>query len=79
MVSDTEILDDDSTTASRSGFMRLLDRLRRALVAAVEDEAVRKDSTLATATDECVISDLPDPPHLEPGDLKFGNGMHDYF
>ena len=62
----------------REGCARLLDGLRRALSRAVVDEVARQSKDVERGSDLCV-ENVPEPPHLEPGELKFGNGIHDYF
>jgi len=60
-----------------NALFRVLRRLRSALVFAIQHETEREDQVEDQA--EFADSHLPEPPHLEPGELKYGNGMHDYF
>ena len=54
---------------------RLLENLRRAFLGGLSDEL--SDDGIRPASDP--LKSLPDPPHLEPGDVRYGNGVHDYF
>ena len=73
---DTNKLNESEGIGAPSAFFRILNRLRNALAYAIEHEAKREvqDADKAEFADH-----LPEPPHLEPGELKYGNGMHDYF
>ena len=56
---------------------RVLRRLRSALVYALQHETEREGQDEDKT--EFADSHLPEPPHLDPGEFKYGNGMHDYF
>lgn len=64
-------------TGAPNAFFRVLGRLRSALVYAIQHETERESQDQDET--EFVDRQLPEPPHLEPGELKYGNGMHDYF
>jgi hypothetical protein len=61
------------------GFLRLLSKVRLSVLSAIEDESARAAAVASQDVDKNMFDNLPEPPHLEPGELKCGNGMHDYF
>jgi len=58
---------------------RLGVRFRAALLSAFQEENARGAARAAEDGDRDPIYELPDPPHLEYGAVKYGQGMHDYF
>jgi len=58
---------------------RLLARLADGLRAAIAEESAQAERAAARAEEQARFARLPDPPHLQYGELKYGEGMHDYF
>ncbi len=50
-----------------------------ALLAAFQEENARVTKRAAEIEDKDLIEHLPDPPHLDYGEVKYGTGVHDYF
>jgi hypothetical protein len=74
---DTNKLNESGGIGAPNAFCRVLVRLRNALAYAIQHETEREDQDAYKT--EFADHHLPEPPHLEPGELKYGNGMHDYF
>ena len=61
------------------GLVGFLARLRRAIAAAIREETAQAAEEAVEDGQRDRLDELPDPPHLEPGEVKYGNGLHDYF
>jgi predicted nuclease with RNAse H fold len=48
-------------------------------VSAIETEHARASRRAEQNEERTLLDQLPDPPHLEIGEVKYGEGMHDYF
>jgi hypothetical protein len=62
-----------------NGLARLMTRLRTAIFAAVREENARAADDAARDEDKDLFDQLPDPPHLEYGEVRYRNGRFNYF
>jgi hypothetical protein len=53
--------------------------LRAAILGAIATERARAENESAREAEKEILDLLPDPPHLETGEVKYGTGLHDYF
>jgi len=58
--------------------LRFFARVPAALLATFQEENTRATKE-AENDGEDRSEHLPDPPHLDYGEVKYGQGMHDYF
>ena len=56
-----------------------LGSLGSVLVAALCNEKARAGHTQTTNEDEDILLNLPEQPHMAPGEMKYGSGIHKYF
>jgi hypothetical protein len=63
-------------TRLASGVRRLAGGVSGALIASVQEELGRSERTERDARD--LFDELPDPPHLEYGEVRYRNGRFKY-
>lgn len=56
---------------------RVLERTRRAVWHAIEEDAIRSTQR-ADGSSRDLFDELPDPPHLEYGEVRYRNGRFNY-